>query len=51
MIKPLLYFGLSAAVIIWLAALISFSGARFCDKDCADDHSARKSAEVRRGAA
>jgi len=24
-------------------------GLRFCDKDCADDHAARKSAEVRRG--
>jgi hypothetical protein len=24
MIKPLLYFGLAAAVIIWLAALICF---------------------------
>jgi hypothetical protein len=26
-------------------------GWRFCDRDCAIDHSARKSAEVRRGAA
>jgi hypothetical protein len=26
-------------------------GLRYCDKSCADDHSARKSAEVRRGAA
>jgi hypothetical protein len=104
MIKPLLYFGLAAAVLIWIAALICifaddnnwedemddidracereqmdrdlaiaaaaqhepmlpacgegyncgssvFPGARFCDKDCADDHSARKSAEARRGAA
>mgnify|MGYP000896238481 CR=1 FL=1 len=24
-------------------------GLRFCDKSCADDHTARKNAEVRRG--
>lgn len=25
------------------------AGLRYCDKPCADDHAARKSAEVRRG--
>lgn len=25
------------------------AGLRYCDKSCADDHAARKSAEVRRG--